>query len=231
LIHRSVRPSLLTTLKDKSISADCCLKEMRGAAVVFNSESLYFYYTDDDYFRYVQTASAIFVDGAFVTGAARLLGLKVPRYHGPDVLSEFRRIGILPSGLLVGGAPSNKSLVDSGDFSAWVDLPFSNDVSFLVQCLVANSEYKAGSSLIAVSLGLPKQEKFCQRLLEHVDIDTCLILPVGAAVDFMSGHRRRSSVFWRKIGLEWLPRLIREPRMLVRNIRSFLGVIYFLLYK
>lgn len=223
--------SLKNILQKKTYTSDRKIDQCKGAAVIFNSESLYFYYLDEDYRKYVHTASTIFIDGVFVKLGCRILGFNVERNHGPDILTDLNNGGLLKSALLIGGAANNQMLIDKGQFKAWVNLPISDDIQYLVECLKQSSALKNDVSIFVVSLGLPKQEKFCCELLKHVDSNGSLILPVGAAIDFMTGHRKRSSKIWRKLGLEWLPRLIREPRMFIRNARSLIGFIYFLIYK
>ncbi|MBU4184796.1 MAG: WecB/TagA/CpsF family glycosyltransferase [Proteobacteria bacterium] len=44
---------------------------------------------------------------------------------------------------------------------------------------------------------------------------------IGAVFDFYAGTKKRSSDFWITIGLEWLPRLLKEPKRLwERNLKS-----------
>jgi N-acetylglucosaminyldiphosphoundecaprenol N-acetyl-beta-D-mannosaminyltransferase len=51
---------------------------------------------------------------------------------------------------------------------------------------------------------------------------------VGAVFDFYAGTVRRSGEFWIKMGLEWLPRLLREPIRLWK--RNFISTPLFLFY-
>ena len=47
------------------------------------------------------------------------------------------------------------------------------------------------------------------------------IVAIGTVFDFYAGTKKRSSDFWIKIGLEWLPRFLKEPRRLwERNLKS-----------
>jgi N-acetylglucosaminyldiphosphoundecaprenol N-acetyl-beta-D-mannosaminyltransferase len=47
------------------------------------------------------------------------------------------------------------------------------------------------------------------------------IAAIGAVFDFYAGTKKRPSGFWIKIGLEWLPRFLKEPRRLwERNLKS-----------
>jgi N-acetylglucosaminyldiphosphoundecaprenol N-acetyl-beta-D-mannosaminyltransferase len=73
--------------------------------------------------------------------------------------------------------------------------------------------------ILFVGLSAPKQEKWVHVNKEKTD--ATIIASVGAVFDFYSGTFKRSEPFWIKLGLEWLPRLIRDPqRMWKRNFVS-----------
>jgi N-acetylglucosaminyldiphosphoundecaprenol N-acetyl-beta-D-mannosaminyltransferase len=75
-----------------------------------------------------------------------------------------------------------------------------------------------------VGLTAPKQEKWID---QHRDqLDTKFIGAVGAVFDFYVGNVKRSHPVFQKMGLEWLPRLIQEPRRLFR--RNFVSSPLFL---
>ncbi len=69
-------------------------------------------------------------------------------------------------------------------------------------------------SILFVALGCPKQEKW---MAEHKDKINAVMLGVGAAFDFYAGNISEAPDWVRKIGLEWLFRLIQEPRRLWRR--------------
>jgi N-acetylglucosaminyldiphosphoundecaprenol N-acetyl-beta-D-mannosaminyltransferase len=63
-----------------------------------------------------------------------------------------------------------------------------------------------------VGLGMPKQEKW---MVRHVGkIHAAALLGVGAAFDFVSGAKPRAPLWMQRSGLEWLFRLMTEPRRL-----------------
>jgi N-acetylglucosaminyldiphosphoundecaprenol N-acetyl-beta-D-mannosaminyltransferase len=69
--------------------------------------------------------------------------------------------------------------------------------------------------VVWVGLGMPKQELW---MGEHFGrINAPLIIGVGAAFDFLSGRKERAPKWMQCAGLEWLFRLIREPRRLWRR--------------
>ena len=65
-------------------------------------------------------------------------------------------------------------------------------------------------------LGAPKQEKWIAAYQDQLpDID--IFMAVGAAVDFEAGCKPRAPQYVSELGLEWLYRLLSEPRRLWRR--------------
>ncbi len=55
-------------------------------------------------------------------------------------------------------------------------------------------------------------------MAEHLGrLDAPVLIGVGAAFDFISGLKKRAPVWMQKSGLEWLFRLMAEPRRLWRR--------------
>lgn len=71
------------------------------------------------------------------------------------------------------------------------------------------------ADILWVGLGAPKQEKVM--LLGASRLMVPVVAGVGAVFDFFSGSVRRPSKLVRQVGLEWLPRLLREPGRLWRR--------------
>lgn len=73
----------------------------------------------------------------------------------------------------------------------------------------------ARADVLWVGLSTPKQERW---MYEHRDaIHVPVVIGVGAAFDFHTGRVKQAPVWMREHGLEWLFRLIREPRRLWRR--------------
>lgn len=72
----------------------------------------------------------------------------------------------------------------------------------------------AGVDLLFVGLGCPKQERW---MAEHRDRLPLVSIGVGAAFDFLAGSKRQAPRFLQRIGLEWVFRLVSEPRRLWRR--------------
>ena len=74
---------------------------------------------------------------------------------------------------------------------------------------------EARPDFVWVGLGMPKQERW---MVEHLGkIDATALLGVGAAFDFHAGTKPRAPIWMQRSGLEWLFRLLTEPRRLAHR--------------
>lgn len=65
--------------------------------------------------------------------------------------------------------------------------------------------------IVFVGLGCPKQERWVQSHRERVGVP---LLALGAAFDFHAGNKPQAPAWMQRRGLEWLFRLVTEPRRL-----------------
>ncbi len=77
----------------------------------------------------------------------------------------------------------------------------------------------AAPDMLWVGMTAPKQEKWVYANRDSLDVP--FIGSIGAAFDFYAGTKERAPRWVRDMGLEWLPRLIREPGRLWR--RNFIS--------
>lgn len=93
--------------------------------------------------------------------------------------------------------------------------------------LVAIEEAKP--DILFVAFGMGKQEKW---LVEYVPMlaSVKLAMGVGGAFDYLSGNVPRAPLLMRRLGLEWLYRLVRQPRRL-RRIWNATVVFMWLIFK
>lgn len=73
--------------------------------------------------------------------------------------------------------------------------------------------------ILFVALGAPKQEKWIFENLDKMK-SVRLAMGVGGAFDFLSGKIKRAPLWMRKIGLEWMWRLILEPKRAKRILNA-----------
>lgn len=73
----------------------------------------------------------------------------------------------------------------------------------------------SGAEVVLVALGNPLQEQW---ILEHRErLQARLLVAVGALFDFAAGEVARAPLWLRRLRLEWLFRLVQEPRRLLRR--------------
>lgn len=73
----------------------------------------------------------------------------------------------------------------------------------------------SGADVVWVGLGMPKQELWMHEI--RPELPGVALLGVGAAFDFLAGTKKQAPAWMQKAGLEWLFRLIQEPRRLWRR--------------
>jgi N-acetylglucosaminyldiphosphoundecaprenol N-acetyl-beta-D-mannosaminyltransferase len=81
---------------------------------------------------------------------------------------------------------------------------------------VASRIRESGAGLAFVALGFPKQEFWIRS--HCADIGNVVCMGVGGTFDVLSGKLSRAPQLIRRAGLEWLYRLVREPRRLGRQL-------------
>jgi N-acetylglucosaminyldiphosphoundecaprenol N-acetyl-beta-D-mannosaminyltransferase len=74
---------------------------------------------------------------------------------------------------------------------------------------------ESGADVVWVGLGMPKQELWMDQI--RPELPGVALLGVGAAFDFLAGTKKQAPSWMQKAGLEWLFRLIQEPRRLWRR--------------
>lgn len=71
---------------------------------------------------------------------------------------------------------------------------------------------RAAPDIVWVGLGHPKQERWMHQSRDLLDAP--ILAGVGAAFDFLAGEKREAPGWMQRVGLQWLHRLLSEPRRL-----------------
>ena len=172
-------------------------------------------------------AGLVLADGWPVVAASRFLGRSLPeRVAGSDLVPRFfsaladdQQLRVF----LLGAAPGVAERAAENVHQRWPNvevvgtysppLGFERDAD---ECdHILDLIRAADPELLVVGLGAPKQELWVQRFQERIHAKAALC--VGATIDFLAGERRRAPIWMRRAGLEWLHRLLSEPRRLARR--------------
>lgn len=76
---------------------------------------------------------------------------------------------------------------------------------------------ESGATLLFVALGSPRQELWIKENMPKLP-NVKVFQGVGGSFDVYSGKVKRAPAFYRKFGLEWLYRLMKEPKRLKRQM-------------
>lgn len=78
--------------------------------------------------------------------------------------------------------------------------------------------------IVLVALGIPNQEKL---IYKHLDkFDKGIFVGVGGSFDVISGHKKRAPKIFIKLNLEWLYRILKEPKRIKRFYDSNVKFIF-----
>ena len=91
--------------------------------------------------------------------------------------------------------------------------------------LIIEAINQADPDLLWIGMTAPKQEKWTYSHWNDLQIH-CHVGTIGAVFDFFAGTVKRAPIWWQKHSLEWLYRLLKEPRRMWR--RYIVGNVKFL---
>jgi N-acetylglucosaminyldiphosphoundecaprenol N-acetyl-beta-D-mannosaminyltransferase len=103
--------------------------------------------------------------------------------------------------------------------------PFRTNFSEYESLEICDKVNSFKPDVLFVGMTAPKQEKWVHNYKYHLKAKN--ICCIGAVFDFYAGNINRSSPFWIKLGLEWLPRFLKEPKRLFK--RNFVSTPKFIL--
>lgn len=83
--------------------------------------------------------------------------------------------------------------------------------------VIINSIIELKPDIIFVALGAPKQEKWIYENRHRLPAK--IAMGVGGSIDVIAGRVKRAPSFYQKAGLEWLYRLIKEPKRFKRVLK------------
>lgn len=181
-------------------------------------------YDDPAFQRLVNSADLVTPDGVPLVWALRWLGDPgAERVYGPD-LTPVLCERAAAAGIPVGFFGSTPEVLDAmlarlkARFPA-LEIAFAHSPPFGPQdpeddARVTEAIRESGTGILFVGLGCPRQERW---MAAHREALPCAMVGVGAAFDFLAGHKRQAPHWMRSSGLEWLFRLGSEPRRLWRR--------------
>lgn len=198
----------------------CSVRRGRKSTILYvNAHCMNVQYRDRAYQGILSDADIVYCDGMGVVLAAHMTGQAIPeRMTGADWIEDLCRTALEESLslYLLGGEPE----AVHGTAAALRR-------RYPAVCIVGETDgYHIGPATIAeinarrpdillVGMGTPKQEKWIAQHRSLLDVP--VVWAVGGLFDFVSGRIPRGPRWMTQHGLEWLCRLIVEPRRLWRR--------------
>ncbi len=168
-----------------------------------------------DFLHVLQKTSLNVADGAGLLFAARLLGSSLPeRVTGTDLVERIAAMREMQPVFFLGAgegiaekaaaalASRHPELVVAGTFSG---SPRPEDADAIIAKITASN-----ARTLLVAYGAPEQDLWIDRVLTRLP-SVRVAMGIGGAFDFLAGVRSRAPLWMRRIGIEWLWRLLQEP--------------------
>ena len=197
------------------------------ACVFLNPHSIVTAERDPTLKTAVTQASALFCDGVGLALASLLLNRRrVHRVYGYEFFMALsaelsrRRLG---SVFFIGGQEADlqdlmrryhDDFPGIGRLACYAP-PYRSEFSEAEIADMAARIKLSGANILWLGLGSPKQEKVLYQLMQHCDI--ACGAAIGAVFDFYSGKVPHAPYWVRRLGLQWVHRLVLEPRRLWRR--------------
>jgi N-acetylglucosaminyldiphosphoundecaprenol N-acetyl-beta-D-mannosaminyltransferase len=197
-----------------------CIAEQRREYVCFvNAHLAATARRDERLADALDAAGFALADGAPVAWTAR-----TPRVAGSDVFEELcdRSPALGYRHFFLGATDETLALLRTRVAARYPGIEICGSYSppfgpELFECVdeICERVNDARPDLVWVGLGAPKQELWMRRARPLLEAP--LVLGVGAVFDFAAGNKRRAPQFMQRFGLEWMHRLVSEPRRLWRR--------------
>ena len=210
------------TLGEAEERADALLCSGAGGYIVTaNPEIVLRCREDAAYAAAVNGAKLVLADGVGDLCAARILGTPLPgRVAGADLVPRLlaRLAERGGSVFLYGARPGVAERAGESLQSACPGLRivgtengYISDETALLEALEREKP-----DLLLLGLGAPRQELWMAENRQKIN---AVMIGVGGLLDVFAGDIPRAPEAWQRLGLEWLYRLLREPRRFKRVIR------------
>lgn len=183
---------------------------------------------DGQFARALRDAEWLVPDGAGVVLASRLLGGAIrERVTGSDVFSGLHQRMNAVGGMSVfflGATEETLALIRERMAKDYPNIkvagtyspPFKPSYSPAELDEMINAINAVEPDVLWVGMTAPKQEKWIYE--NRARLNVRFAGAIGAVFDFYTGRVKRSHPVFQRLGLEWLPRLVQQPRRLWRRM-------------
>jgi exopolysaccharide biosynthesis WecB/TagA/CpsF family protein len=219
---------LLNTRIDNLTVKELLEKLDRGVLVTPNVDDILKHQRDREFHEMADQAEFSVCDSKVVMLSAKLRGISLKEtipgssffpqycdYHAKDENIKIFLLGAKEGVGLKAKERINKRIgreIIVGAYSP--PFGFEKDEAECERILTILQE--SGANVVLVGLGNPKQTKWIYKYKDRLP-GINVFMALGATIDFEAGNIKRAPVIFQKLALEWLYRLIQEPKRLWRR--------------
>lgn len=209
-----------------SISLNDCLDKMEtGVVFTPNVDHLMKLQKDEEFYEIYKEADWLLCDSKIVNLASKFIDKPfkevipgssfLPAYY--NYHKKNKKIKIFLLGAQEGVALKAKNNINKevgwdiivGEHSPSFGFEKNNEECSSIVDIINNSE----ANVLVVGVGAPKQEKWIINYRDKLS-NINLFMALGATIDFEAGNVKRAPLFFQYFAIEWLFRLLKEPKRL-----------------
>lgn len=182
---------------------------------------------DPEFKKLLQTTDLNIPDGFGIILTSKLTGTPLPeRVTGTDLLQkiceqENKKAKIFLLGAAPGVAETAKKELEKKYKHLQIVGTLSGSPTSNQEAEIRKQINNSQANILFVAFGAPKQEFWIAKNLPHLP-NVKVAMGVGGAFDFVAQVRKRAPTWMQKCGMEWLYRLIQEPKRIKRIINATL---------
>ena len=216
LVNTSSQSDLMSALEARLAAGE-------GFTVAtLNLDHLVKLYANPTFHEAYRRHSHVVADGWPVVVLRRLAGRPVELVPGSDLVEPLMALAArlhVPVGFLGATEPTLARAAARLEAAhpglrvvARIAPPFGFDPDGSEGLVALDDLAASGARLCLLALGAPKQERLAVRGAER--LPSCGFISIGAGLDFIAGIQPRAPRWMRRAGLEWLWRMLSDPRRL-----------------
>lgn len=165
----------------------------------------------------INSADLLLPDGIGIVIASKILGVGLPeRVSGYDFLCGLFEKYRDKKFYLLGSKPGVSEKAMDNLKKQGINVVGCHDGYFKDDSEVISDILEKSPDILAVCLGAPKQEKW---IFEHKDeLNVPISICGGGSLDVLAGVVKRAPAIYQKLCIEWLYRMVKEPRKRIPRI-------------
>jgi N-acetylglucosaminyldiphosphoundecaprenol N-acetyl-beta-D-mannosaminyltransferase len=217
-----VKVSAINMDRALSLAEQCIKHGAPGYVCVTGVHGVMEAQRDPELLRILNGAAINTPDGMPMTWIGRLRGFRhMDRVFGPEFMTEMCRVSVERGyrSFLFGGKAGVADLLSENLQRRFPGLQIVGTYTPPFRSLTAEEEKdfvdrvrRAKPHILWVGLSTPKQERFMAQYVNRLQVP--LLVGVGAAFDYHTGAIRDCSGWIKRAGLQWLHRLMQDPKRL-----------------